>query len=524
MLRQVRNLRRHHRVCAFDVNVRQERGQGAPEGDEQGRTDASTSRSQSAFPDLVQPTSAAGAPDGRTRWFLEMTTLTVFGRFRILGGEGVLLAGLTALLAASPAHAFSSSREAEQAAKEASREVERTTKCMASAAERNEKILERGRKALAATRDLLDEKKKSLKELSQGFYCSQCGRTSSEIEKGGEGFKRHLGRVSGRPIPAPATKIKEKAQSYDKQIEASRARFDDAVVENQRLIEEHRVCRTKRTEARNEEARALALAAFLKAQEEQVKAQEAARKLAEAKRAEQKERAALYRQLFEKLLARSQAQFEQQLVTRGLPPNDLVLERIKARRRAEQARSAAMRAEADFAEGRRQTMDEMRQQLEKDWALFSATYRASGGSSQLRERLTNPSEGGPVAAPSWEVTSRVSQKVKKLFDAPTVQLPSVQNFGESLKSKWKTPDVVQKARALAAKTGDLFKAWEDPARGTMGTGSHNDLHGRAHNSLILSGGPVGDLFKTRATDERIWLERVLDDTFETFGNAQEGEP
>jgi hypothetical protein len=67
---------------------------------------------------------------------------------------------------------------------------------------------------------LVAAKYKALDELRNGLYCSQCHRTKTEIEAGGENFWEHLRRVNGVPLPAPQSEIDAKAREFDGQIAA----------------------------------------------------------------------------------------------------------------------------------------------------------------------------------------------------------------------------------------------------------------------------------------------------------------
>ena len=68
-------------------------------------------------------------------------------------------------------------------------------------------------------RDLKREKELALKELREGYFCSKCKRSKSEIERGSsETFEEHLGRVSGDRIPASPEQIAAKEKEYDDKI------------------------------------------------------------------------------------------------------------------------------------------------------------------------------------------------------------------------------------------------------------------------------------------------------------------
>lgn len=74
---------------------------------------------------------------------------------------------------------------------------------------------------------LIAEKDKALQELRLGYYCSQCGRPASQIQREeSETFQQHLGRVQGRAIPATQEQLDKKAREYDQKIEALANRIE----------------------------------------------------------------------------------------------------------------------------------------------------------------------------------------------------------------------------------------------------------------------------------------------------------
>lgn len=90
--------------------------------------------------------------------------------------------------------------------------------------------------AEAQVRALMADKSRVLAELRAGYYCSQCHRSKTEIERGGESFMEHLVRVNGHIVPAPPSEIDAKAAEYDSRIanaeqavEAARTQRDSQV-------------------------------------------------------------------------------------------------------------------------------------------------------------------------------------------------------------------------------------------------------------------------------------------------------
>lgn len=65
---------------------------------------------------------------------------------------------------------------------------------------------------------LVNQMVAAMRELREGYYCSQCDRSRSEIERGGENFEEHLRRVDGRRVAAPPEKIEAKKKEYQKKL------------------------------------------------------------------------------------------------------------------------------------------------------------------------------------------------------------------------------------------------------------------------------------------------------------------
>lgn len=189
--------------------------------------------------------------------------------------------GLALCLGASQ-RPYASSKEAGAAAASAHSGAEQATKCMQDVVDKNRKNNADAARDAAEVAKLIREKRKALEELSQGFYCSQCGRTASEIERAERiQFSEHLKNVKGRSIPAPANRIQAKAKEYDQKIAAARMDLEDYQKTWRGYVAEHGACANQRTAAYQKEANALAWAHYLEAEEKQKVLAEAARKWAE---------------------------------------------------------------------------------------------------------------------------------------------------------------------------------------------------------------------------------------------------
>lgn len=196
----------------------------------------------------------------------------------------VLLALCASAAAARP---YEDSAAALAGAQAARQRAESAKACQQDA---RQKVLELDARAVKEANELLalyELKKKALDELAQGYYCSQCGRTGSEIEAAEHiPFAQHLNNVQGRAIPAPASKLRAKAAEYDQKIANARVRVDDARQRFQAESARNTQCYNQEAAAYDEAARADAWARELKAQEALKAAQERERKLAEAKEKE----------------------------------------------------------------------------------------------------------------------------------------------------------------------------------------------------------------------------------------------
>lgn len=74
------------------------------------------------------------------------------------------------------------------------------------------------KRSFAEKANLEDEKEKALAELRQGYFCSKCNRSKTEIERAGEDFYEHLKRVGGHIVPASQEQIYAKEKEYNDKI------------------------------------------------------------------------------------------------------------------------------------------------------------------------------------------------------------------------------------------------------------------------------------------------------------------
>lgn len=205
------------------------------------------------------------------------------------GGAALLL------ICSASAHAgsFKTSAEASAAADAAKDRFAAKTACMQDIWKENDQNNREAQKAAQKVADLIEQKKQAIRELSQGFYCSKCYRTKSEIERQEHmSFYQHLQNVQGHPVPAPAEVVRQKAQQFDQQIRSAKQALAQYTVKYQGLKAHYDQCSADRSAAWSAEQSARDWARYLAAKEKQAAAAAAFRKMMEAKERERKARQA----------------------------------------------------------------------------------------------------------------------------------------------------------------------------------------------------------------------------------------
>ncbi|WP_221032863.1 hypothetical protein [Actomonas aquatica] len=96
--------------------------------------------------------------------------------------------------------------------------------------------VDRAREALDKAERLREQ---GIRELQEGYYCSQCNRPASQIEdQTGNSFQSHLRQVSGRAIPASAEVVARKTAEFDRAIEQAKAKLQEAEARRSRELAE----------------------------------------------------------------------------------------------------------------------------------------------------------------------------------------------------------------------------------------------------------------------------------------------
>ncbi|MGH9901796.1 MAG: hypothetical protein ACRD68_08310, partial [Pyrinomonadaceae bacterium] len=172
--------------------------------------------------------------------------------------------------------------EAYAAAKSARGRVAESDNCITDVHRRNNANNTRTLEEVGKLRQLYKDKKKALDDLATGMYCSQCMRTKTEIEAGRESFEGHLRRVKGRPVPASAKQIADKAKEFDQKIKELRERIQNNDT-HVKLVREYNVCSQKRQQAYNDYNFAVILGNYLRGQEQWRAARERLKREQEAR-------------------------------------------------------------------------------------------------------------------------------------------------------------------------------------------------------------------------------------------------
>jgi hypothetical protein len=85
--------------------------------------------------------------------------------------------------------------------------------------------------------ELRAECDQALAELAAGMYCSQCGRSASEIvRQTGQSFEDHLSEVNGDPLPAPPEVIENKQRQCNQQLVNLASRIENDLNRMIRII------------------------------------------------------------------------------------------------------------------------------------------------------------------------------------------------------------------------------------------------------------------------------------------------
>ena len=128
-----------------------------------------------------------------------------------------------------------------QVASQAAAAVERLVGEVMKARESQRKLQVRSKMLADSAERVRRRRDQTLEEMRRGFFCSQCKRSKSEIERSGTNFYAHLRDVKGYPVPAPAELVAAKKSEYDRQIvqlERKRTEIEAEVQQLQARINE----------------------------------------------------------------------------------------------------------------------------------------------------------------------------------------------------------------------------------------------------------------------------------------------
>lgn len=163
--------------------------------------------------------------------------------------SGVGPAGVGPAAVAQEPPKLTTPEQARELARSSRARVLSAEKCIRSAVERQVVADDRVAREQKRVAELEAEKERVLRELRSGKFCSKCLNTASQIEKGGESFTKHLGRVKGDPVPASPEKIAAKTREYDAKIAAARQALESAMAASQKARDGQVKCAQDRSEA-----------------------------------------------------------------------------------------------------------------------------------------------------------------------------------------------------------------------------------------------------------------------------------
>lgn len=146
---------------------------------------------------------------------------------------------------------YRTSDDAQAAAQSALNRVRENERCVARVVERNNENNEQQVALARKIGDLIEEKKVALEEFREGWFCSKCKRSKSEIEKAeGISFEDHLKKVNGEPVPATEEQINEKSAEFNQKISGLEGQRANLKQRYEELTNEGIGCYTEQERAR----------------------------------------------------------------------------------------------------------------------------------------------------------------------------------------------------------------------------------------------------------------------------------
>jgi murein DD-endopeptidase MepM/ murein hydrolase activator NlpD len=186
--------------------------------------------------------------------------------FRRLSQMGTLLISFFLASSVGAAPLYRSQRVAHAAASRALQKLTEEARRIISIQAKNSQLSDEYNKVSQEVFRLAAEKRRVLRELQQGLYCSVCNRSASEIERQMKvPFRKHLDDVSGIGIPAPLDQIAKKRAEFDRKIQSIRMDMARMEAKHQQFAYEVSVCYHEQERARLEYQQAIIWQTYLAA-------------------------------------------------------------------------------------------------------------------------------------------------------------------------------------------------------------------------------------------------------------------
>jgi len=284
------------------------------------------------------------------------------------------------------------------------------------------------------------EENEAIYELRQGLYCSQCMRSKSEIERGGENFYAHLQRVQGHVVAATPEQVDQKAREYDDKIGELNGQYQSLELQMAARVQQHKqrlaaallaVAQQRSHYAQLQSQSALACYEYANDMQDAAVLESRERALAQAEE-ERRRRELARRRLEEKrsaqLAARAQAAAEasaRRAMAQAAPPPEMPASSDSASDRSalpqpsgnppdSDTPSPTVRPPALVTEHRQPAPDP--EELAHEWAEMRDSARqavfansatdAAAGSASMLEELSN--DLAPPAQGSWAERTAVA--------------------------------------------------------------------------------------------------------------------
>lgn len=322
---------------------------------------------------------------------------------------------------------------------------------------RNEQEIQRAEAKIA---ELLEQKARTLAELRSGMFCSECKRSASEIERNrGESFSKHLADVKGKPIPASAAVLAEKAAEYDRQIAQLREqvqRLHEGIREAQERGRRdwearERARREEESRRQQELARQQESERRRQLQEDQARREEQARRQAElAQRQEQARR----RQQDEERRRREETAERAEAAMRGF----------------QEQQSALTRSIQSTTQGIQEIFERQRREDERREEMRERQREAALEAERQERRWREEREDREAARAAAEESARLSATAP-VADTTAWQAQAEAQARRDEAERQRAQGEARQRAALAEREAERRRAWEAPPAPLAAIGS-----------------------------------------------------